>query len=1237
MQKAFPDFQKIRPYGNKGDGGNDGYFSAEGIYYQVYAPKDPYEKEAYAAIKFKYNFENAKENWDQISAIKEFNFVFNDKGAGLTIELEKAKRELKEANKGIEFKIFTPNELERIFFTLGNDQIISLGFDIDSRNTIRIAYEHLDKLEIELDRENAAFVLKALDNIKNVILDQHDENLSLDYEIMEARALQKTEKIKETREKYQNIFKRYPADPRAPLYLAEICLMTEDFEKNKEYLKKAEQIDGKYWLLELEKLIRNIRLGNQIDISKINEQSFPQEPRIKSNYFRLYSLLIEQAGDQTKADSFVEKAIYLNPDKFINYDTKLSILENRIFLHLDDKENLQGDINILFDEVTAIEQKFAAWLDPGSRSKALLNIKKLHLLLIQERYSEFVKVDKETFDLALKCYFDQSIDKILVYSTYYIELPQADLVKLLDYLQNAEKPVSYLLAKSIILQFIHKNSLFTEGKGFFERINKPDILAFINDLQNKNYEGIQVFLETDISFAVNLASAKVPPELRQKIIEKLPNDGIIQKEKLLLLLNYDEGNVNEAFEILKNLDLSKLSYGECIPTLKIAKEKKAWDFVIILLEKLLQHEKGIIVFQQIKLQLFTANNNLERYSEVIRIGEEILSSPEEMSHLDGFNQETLLAQTVVALMKRGEYPKAKELLIKYAQLLRSFEVKVHVEAEVYLTNNDPQNALKSVVDAIKIVQRPSPEQYGILFLILSKIGNLIDIPLVSLEIVGPACFVKLKDQERWFYIGKENELDATKITEVDENYNSFVGNKFREKVVFVNKYRSNKPEYEIENILPIEKYILWQSIHNAQKLSLEQRWGVMEMIEVPMTEGAIDPKYIIARFEDDYKKREPFFDIYCQKPVPLALLATNEGGLTNAIGRIVNERRGFIKASTGTLTELNEQKEVARKIIAGQPFYIDGTSAFILSETKILEKIYQFLPNIKVPQSVISFLLETEEKFRFSPGHVGFMGYASGKINISSVDQTKRDVIKSNFERSIKLLESKKENIGIISAANKLDCFSEQKVSPSLSDSCILAQKETIPVLTEDFLYLKMNELETKKKAPEYCSSLSLLRVLYEHKKVSFDEYLDFSYYLSSYRFRFLPITVDDLEKAAFGDKAFAIVRPEQLRKFNFQLTLSEEYGVSYQNAFLLIGHFLIKILIDDSILPNVVEKIFAEIISTFPTNKDRKLFGKTLIVASVNAINKINQKLIIGSNVQEKIDLLCKFIQTWSNNTIIF
>ncbi len=41
MEKAFSDFQKIRPYGNKGDAGNDGYRKELGIYYQVYAPNTP--------------------------------------------------------------------------------------------------------------------------------------------------------------------------------------------------------------------------------------------------------------------------------------------------------------------------------------------------------------------------------------------------------------------------------------------------------------------------------------------------------------------------------------------------------------------------------------------------------------------------------------------------------------------------------------------------------------------------------------------------------------------------------------------------------------------------------------------------------------------------------------------------------------------------------------------------------------------------------------------------------------------------------------------------------------------------------------------------------------------------------------------------------------------------------------------------------------------------------------------
>jgi len=77
MQEAFPDFQKIRPYGNQGDRGNDGYRPDKGMYYQAYSPQKPREKEADAAKKLKKVFETLKANWNQISNIKTFYFVFN--------------------------------------------------------------------------------------------------------------------------------------------------------------------------------------------------------------------------------------------------------------------------------------------------------------------------------------------------------------------------------------------------------------------------------------------------------------------------------------------------------------------------------------------------------------------------------------------------------------------------------------------------------------------------------------------------------------------------------------------------------------------------------------------------------------------------------------------------------------------------------------------------------------------------------------------------------------------------------------------------------------------------------------------------------------------------------------------------------------------------------------------------------------------------------------------------------
>ena len=1226
MQKAFSDFKKIRPYGNEGDGGNDGYRPSEGIYYQVYAPKIPNEKEAEAARKLKKDFEHLKTDWDQISKINLFYFVFNDKGAGVSIKLEKALAELKVNNENIEFKILLPKDLETTFLKLKKDEILALGFDVDSTKALRITSEFLDKLEVDLDRGNGKFVLKALENIKQSIMGLQDEGLELSYEVMEAKTLRSLERTKDAKKKYEHLCIRYPKNPRAFLHLAEIYLNNEDFERNDEFLKKAGSIDNCHWLLAYEELLREYILGNQIDVSKIDEQAIPGNPRIKSNFYRLYSLFFERSGDQTKAESFIERAIHFNPDKFACYDNKLSILTSRIFSQNADIVKLQKGMEGLLSEIEDIEQKVSDWGGLGLRSQALINFRKLCVFRIQENIPKFEKLSKESFDLLVQCYFDQLIDKLLVELLICIELPTQDFEILLQYLREAEKVISDDLAKAIVFQFIARKSLFTEGKSFFEATKKVGILSFIDNLENNKYDKVWNFLKDDSKFAIGMANmAKEYPDLRKIIIENLPNDGSIEKDKLSLLLNYDEKNFNEAFKLLKGSDLSYLSYFECRPFLEIAQEKKAWDFVVEIIEKLLQYNNDERDTLQLNLELFTANLNLERFPTVIEIGERILSNSEEMRLLDDQNKEGLLAQTIVVRMKRGDFPEAKALIEKYPQYSKTFEFKVGVEANVYLKNKDAYKALKSIVAGVKVQKSPSPEQYGSLFMLLVEIENLIGFSLTSMKKVCINSFVKFKDQERWYFVGDDNELDATKIISTDGKYSKLLDKKVGDNILFDDKYSSVETEYTIENILPIDKYIFWQCRHHAEKLSSEHRWDKFKRIEVPMAGEKIDTKYLVAFLKDEKGKRDDSFDLYCQGNLPFAFLAAIEGSLTSAIGCITNENKGFINFSSGNTDEISQQKDVARRIISGESFYIDGTSALFLSETGLLEKIYGYLPNLKVPQSVITLLLEIKEKFRYYPGQTGHMAYAQGQLIFSSVDQEKRATILSKIENCISLLESKLDNISVISSANKSDSFFEQKILPELCDACVLAQKNNGIVLTEDFMYLKVNEFDTKKKAPEYCSTFALISVLYEQKKIDFEQYLDFFSYLSSYRFRFLPLSTEDIEKAVFGDGTIKRVQPENIRKLNFPLTLSEDYGVTFKSAFSVVGLFLVKVLVDNTILPDMAERIFVEILSAFPTDKDKNTLGKMFLRQCVQTINKTHNWIIVGHRVQEKVDILMR------------
>ena len=135
------EFVKVQPQGRKGDGGNDGYLPSDGHYFQVYGPIDPEEKVTVAAKKLADDFEKLKKSWNQINPIRAYSFAYNDKYEGTFPDNVKALEELKKANQGITFRVFTSGHLEDEFLGLPPEKMDGIiGLLPDPAKIVQIDY-----------------------------------------------------------------------------------------------------------------------------------------------------------------------------------------------------------------------------------------------------------------------------------------------------------------------------------------------------------------------------------------------------------------------------------------------------------------------------------------------------------------------------------------------------------------------------------------------------------------------------------------------------------------------------------------------------------------------------------------------------------------------------------------------------------------------------------------------------------------------------------------------------------------------------------------------------------------------------------------------------------------------------------------------------------------------------------------------------------------------------------------
>lgn len=127
FQYGAEGFQSIQPWGNWGDGGNDGWVESKGSYYQVYGPTPTSSSSPVEVIKKAVgDFEKLPKKWEDV---KNYYFVYNDRYAGVPAPLAAELQQLKKKYSLIDSRVIAGANLEAMFMGLdsGTRQLIVGG------------------------------------------------------------------------------------------------------------------------------------------------------------------------------------------------------------------------------------------------------------------------------------------------------------------------------------------------------------------------------------------------------------------------------------------------------------------------------------------------------------------------------------------------------------------------------------------------------------------------------------------------------------------------------------------------------------------------------------------------------------------------------------------------------------------------------------------------------------------------------------------------------------------------------------------------------------------------------------------------------------------------------------------------------------------------------------------------------------------------------------------------------
>jgi hypothetical protein len=121
------NFRAIKPQGSFGDRKNDGFDKITGTYYQVYAPENIKTKESDTIKKLVTDFAGLYKYWNtQVTPVKKFYYVVNDKYKGVYPTLEVELTKIEKTYPSVITKPFLSKNLEDICLGLNDDKIMEI-------------------------------------------------------------------------------------------------------------------------------------------------------------------------------------------------------------------------------------------------------------------------------------------------------------------------------------------------------------------------------------------------------------------------------------------------------------------------------------------------------------------------------------------------------------------------------------------------------------------------------------------------------------------------------------------------------------------------------------------------------------------------------------------------------------------------------------------------------------------------------------------------------------------------------------------------------------------------------------------------------------------------------------------------------------------------------------------------------------------------------------------------------